>query len=596
MRFLSNMGGLLLVTTGAQAFFVVPCSRPVVVQRADPIVNPGALAGHVHTIMGGSAFNFTMGYDDAVSSACSTCKVRQDLSNYWTPNLYYESENGKFEAVKQLGGMLVYYLQRSDSRDPEYENGLLAFPPGFQMLAGDPSLRSFGDTLEQRAISYVCLGVSGPETHQFPSQNCPYGLRVQVMFPSCWDGHNLDSPNHKSHMAYPSLVDNGVCPTSHPKRFITLFYEVTFQIDDFKDKWYKDTPPFVYSNGDPTGYGLHGDFVNGWDTDVLQSAITNCTDASGSLNRCPLLHQFDDETMKGCRVPVRVEEQVDGILNRLPGCNPVQRGPGRATQQSGCGATTTISPPQWPYTDMTISHRFRYRGCAPDASGKSRTLNGTDVSSDNMTVARCLEYCDERGFKYAGVEYRRECFCGNFVDHDREPKKGILGVCELPCTGDNNEVCGGYGGISLYEKCSAGAACENADLDIDTKEPLPGFENGLRAGMTTTDMVRCRSLVEQSRILVMEVLSSNTEETDDADLDDGGESDTDNDRDALSVANLGTGQGSTAWVEDDEARLSMDVVRVYENTIVQLGNRLGDTLGGKIQIGIGAEDHPRPDN
>ncbi|PNH39546.1 hypothetical protein VD0002_g4402 [Verticillium dahliae] len=132
--------------------------------------------------------------------------------------------------------------------------------------------------------------------------------------------------------------------------------------------------------------------------------------------------------------------------------------------------------------------------------------------------------------------------------------------------------------------------------DIDTKEPLPGFENGLRAGMTTTDMVRCRSLVEQSRILVMEVLSSNTEETDDADLDDGGESDTDNDRDALSVANLGTGQGSTAWVEDDEARLSMDVVRVYENTIVQLGNRLGDTLGGKIQIGIGAEDHPRPDN
>ncbi|EEY18202.1 WSC domain-containing protein [Verticillium alfalfae VaMs.102] len=176
MLFLSNVGGLLMVTAGAQAFFIVPCSRPVVVQRADPIVNPGALAGHVHTIMGGSAFNFTMGYDDAVSSACSTCKVRQDLSNYWIPNLYYESENGKFETVKQLGGMLVYYLQRSDSKDPEYENGLLAFPPGFQMLAGDPSLRSFGDTLEQQAISYVCLGVSGPETHQFPSQNCPYGF------------------------------------------------------------------------------------------------------------------------------------------------------------------------------------------------------------------------------------------------------------------------------------------------------------------------------------------------------------------------------------------------------------------------------------
>ncbi|KAM0321384.1 hypothetical protein ACHAQA_010148 [Verticillium albo-atrum] len=242
-------GSILLLAAQAAAFFVLPCSRPVVVQRADPIVNPGALSGHVHTVMGGSGFNFTMGYDQAISSACSTCKVRQDLSNYWIPNLYYQREDGKFESVKQLGGMLVYYLQRFDAQDPEYENGLLAFPPGFQMLAGDPHLRSFGNTLEQRAISYVCLGVSGPETHEFPPHNCPNGLRVQVIFPSCWDGHNLDSPNHKSHVAYPSLVDNGVCPESHPKRFITLFYEVTFQIDDFKERWYNDTPPFVYSNG-----------------------------------------------------------------------------------------------------------------------------------------------------------------------------------------------------------------------------------------------------------------------------------------------------------------------------------------------------------
>ncbi|EEY18201.1 conserved hypothetical protein [Verticillium alfalfae VaMs.102] len=94
----------------------------------------------------------------------------------------------------------------------------------------------------------------------------------------------------------------------------------------------------------------------------------------------------------------------------------------------------------------------------------------------------------------------------------------------------------------------------------------------------------------------MEVLSSDKEETDDGDPDDGGESDTDNHRDTLPMANLGTEHGSTAWVEDDEVRLSMDVVRVYENTIVQLGNRLGDTLGGKIQIGIGAEVHSRPDS
>ncbi|EON65187.1 hypothetical protein W97_04424 [Coniosporium apollinis CBS 100218] len=29
---------------------------------------------------------------------------------------------------------------------------------------------------------------------------------------------------------------------------------------------------FVLSNGDPTGYGYHGDFINAWDIDFLQRA------------------------------------------------------------------------------------------------------------------------------------------------------------------------------------------------------------------------------------------------------------------------------------------------------------------------------------
>lgn len=94
----------------AAAFFIMPCSKPVVVERADPIVNPGALSGHVHTIMGGNGFDFSMTYEQARAATCSTCKVTADLSNYWTPTLYYQGQDGKFTSVAQSGGMLAYYL------------------------------------------------------------------------------------------------------------------------------------------------------------------------------------------------------------------------------------------------------------------------------------------------------------------------------------------------------------------------------------------------------------------------------------------------------------------------------------------------------
>jgi hypothetical protein len=28
-------------------------------------------------------------------------------------------------------------------------------------------------------------------------------LSAKITFPGCWDGKNLDSPDHRSHMAYP---------------------------------------------------------------------------------------------------------------------------------------------------------------------------------------------------------------------------------------------------------------------------------------------------------------------------------------------------------------------------------------------------------
>lgn len=33
----------------------------------------------------------------------------------------------------------------------------------------------------------------------------------------------------------------------------------------------------VFAFGDEVGYGFHSDFVNGWNTDILQRAVDQCT-------------------------------------------------------------------------------------------------------------------------------------------------------------------------------------------------------------------------------------------------------------------------------------------------------------------------------
>ncbi|KAI0427654.1 WSC domain-containing protein [Xylaria sp. FL1042] len=457
--------GLSALVSQANAFWRLPCSSPVVVERADPIMNPNMVSKHVHTIMGSNAFSFNMTYDDTQSATCSTCKAVEDLSSYWVPSLYYNAENGSFIPVKQSGGALIYYLQRSDPNDPNAAEGLIPFPKDFRMVAGNPSNRNYTDTPEQRAVSFVCLGIEGPATYDLPNRNCPGGLRTQIIMPACWDGKNLDSEDHKSHMAYPSGLDNGPCPNSHPRRFITIFYEVTWSVDDFKDKWYGDTQPFVFSTGDPTGYGYHADFLSGWDLNTLGKAIKECNAASGNIEECGAFTLRDDDDMKACKVLPRVNESVGGVLQALPGCNPVQAGPEPAVQQPDCHDVAEIGDPILPFTDVTQKLGWKYVACAKDPAGQSRTLPDVSVDQSDMTVEKCISICSDKGFEYAGLEFKSQCFCGHGTPQDRLPTRGTQGDCSLPCSGDSNQLCGGAAQVSVYTKCPDLSNCVNYDDD-----------------------------------------------------------------------------------------------------------------------------------
>ena len=73
---------------------------------------------------------------------------------------------------------------------------------------------------------------------------------------SCWDGVNLDSPDHRSHVAYPesgTFEGGGPCPKSHPIKIPQVLYETIWDTRGFNDKsiWPEDgSQPFVFSTGD----------------------------------------------------------------------------------------------------------------------------------------------------------------------------------------------------------------------------------------------------------------------------------------------------------------------------------------------------------
>jgi hypothetical protein len=57
-----------------------------------------------------------------------------------------------------------------------------------------------------------------------------------VTFPTCWDGVNLDSPDHRSHMAYSTGADwtdvgpSGNCSASHPVVVPQVMFEVMWDV------------------------------------------------------------------------------------------------------------------------------------------------------------------------------------------------------------------------------------------------------------------------------------------------------------------------------------------------------------------------------
>jgi hypothetical protein len=119
------VAALLAQNVNAQGNMLRFACSQLVVERTDPLVNPGMkYTPHLHQIVGGNSFNVSMdpANDPAKLSTCTSCSFVQDKSNYWTAVMFFHHKNGSYIRVPQTGnggpqgklinkgGLDVYYI------------------------------------------------------------------------------------------------------------------------------------------------------------------------------------------------------------------------------------------------------------------------------------------------------------------------------------------------------------------------------------------------------------------------------------------------------------------------------------------------------
>ncbi|MET0414546.1 MAG: DUF1996 domain-containing protein [Actinoplanes sp.] len=220
----------------------------------DPIVFPNMPgASHSHTFMGNTTTNAATTVNSLYAGGTS-CITPGDKTGYWMPTLL----NGN-TAVQPEGRQVIYYK----SGVIDYRS-VRPFPSGLRYVVGSPSATIDDFRNSPGAVEGFECGNSA-FNWDIPA-NCPAGTQLNVRYqaPSCWNGLYLDTPDHKSHMAYPVL---GVCPASHP---------VAVPMIEFKMAWpvSGNMSNVRFSSG--RGFSFHYDVFNAWDVPTLAALTRHC--------------------------------------------------------------------------------------------------------------------------------------------------------------------------------------------------------------------------------------------------------------------------------------------------------------------------------
>jgi hypothetical protein len=279
----------------------------------DPIVFPGQPGrSHLHQFFGNTEANANSTYASLRTSGKSTCNSPLNRSAYWMPAMLDGAGN-----VVRPDYVSIYYKRRPQndpkcslrSGDPRAEGDCIPLPNGLRFVFGFDMLNA--NSAPTGAAYFNCDGLTGRQGHYLTlaeaAANCPVAPNPDGSFnrigavigaPSCWDGKNLDSPDHRSHVAYAGYGDWGYfkCPTTHPKVIPTFTMGVWYTVDRNTNKWRLSSDSMV--PGAAPGSTLHADWFGAWDntaeamwTDNCINKLLNCS--GGDLGNGKQLRMFD---------------------------------------------------------------------------------------------------------------------------------------------------------------------------------------------------------------------------------------------------------------------------------------------------------------
>lgn len=221
----------------------------------DPLLLPGqhGRAPHEHTFSGNLAVHASSTVGQLLASP-TNCENTKDKATYWMPSLLVNGERRLPYAVR------AYY--RAGTLDT---SAIRPIPLGLRMVAGDAHATR---PQQPRVAGFHCRieGQGAVVAKQPLPPQCPRNalLEASVTFPNCWDGRNLDSPDHRSHMSY----TRDRCDAAHPVQIPRLTLAARFTPGTTQGR-------VALASGD-SPLTLHADFINAWEPAMMELLTRRC--------------------------------------------------------------------------------------------------------------------------------------------------------------------------------------------------------------------------------------------------------------------------------------------------------------------------------